>query len=79
MMGWSFRRPLNLGPLKINLSRKGVGFSVGVRGFRIWTGRVGPPVYANVDTGDRNLSARLLQERTVQSDATRSTIVSTWL
>jgi hypothetical protein len=40
-MGWSFRRRLNLGPLRINLSRKGAGFSVGVRGFRIGRDAVG--------------------------------------
>jgi hypothetical protein len=34
-MAWSFRRGINLGPLRINLSRKGAGFSVGARGFRI--------------------------------------------
>jgi hypothetical protein len=34
-MAWSFRRSLNIGPLKINLSKKGAGFSVGARGFRV--------------------------------------------
>jgi hypothetical protein len=34
-MGWSFRKPFNFGPLRVNLSRRGVGYSVGVRGFRI--------------------------------------------
>jgi hypothetical protein len=34
-MGWSFRRSLNFGPLRVNLSKRGVGFSVGARGFRI--------------------------------------------
>jgi Protein of unknown function (DUF4236) len=33
-MAWHFRRSLNLGPLKVNLSKSGVGYSVGVRGFR---------------------------------------------
>ncbi len=33
-MGWSFRRSMNVGPLRINLSRSGVGYSVGGRGFR---------------------------------------------
>jgi hypothetical protein len=40
-MAWSFRRSLNLGPLRINLSRKGAGFSVGARGFRIGRDAVG--------------------------------------
>jgi len=34
-MGWNLRKPFNFGPLRINLSKKGVGYSVGVRGFRI--------------------------------------------
>lgn len=38
-MGFYFRRSLNLGPFRVNLSRGGVGWSVGGRGFR--TGRSG--------------------------------------
>jgi hypothetical protein len=34
-MGWSFRRSINLGPLRINASKSGVGYSFGGRGFRI--------------------------------------------
>ena len=34
-MGWSFRRSLNLGPLRLNASKSGIGYSVGVRGFRV--------------------------------------------
>jgi hypothetical protein len=34
-MGWSLRRSLKLGPLKLNFSKSGVGYSVGVRGFRV--------------------------------------------
>ena len=33
-MGWNFRRSVNLGPLRVNLSKKGVGYSVGAKGFR---------------------------------------------
>jgi hypothetical protein len=33
-MAWSFRKGLNLGPLRINLSKGGIGFSIGARGFR---------------------------------------------
>lgn len=38
-MGFYFRRSVNLGPFRMNLSRGGVGWSVGGRGFR--TGRSG--------------------------------------
>jgi hypothetical protein len=33
-MAWSFRRSLRIGPAKINLSKSGVGYSVGIPGFR---------------------------------------------
>ncbi len=33
-MGWSYRKSLRKGPFRINLSRKGVGHSVGTRGAR---------------------------------------------
>ncbi|MDI9404127.1 MAG: DUF4236 domain-containing protein [Limnohabitans sp.] len=36
-MGFYFRRSVNLGPFRVNLSRGGVGWSVGGRGLR--TGR----------------------------------------
>jgi hypothetical protein len=34
-MAWGIRRSLNLGPLRINVSKSGLGYSVGGRGFRI--------------------------------------------
>jgi hypothetical protein len=34
-MGWRFRKSISFGPLRINLSGKGAGVSVGGRGFRI--------------------------------------------
>jgi hypothetical protein len=34
-MGLRFRKSINLGPLPINLSKSGVGFSLGVKGFRV--------------------------------------------
>jgi len=34
-MGWGFRRSINLGPLRINASKSGLGYSFGGRGFRI--------------------------------------------
>jgi hypothetical protein len=34
-MGWSYRKRLKFGPIRINLSRSGVGMSWGIRGFRI--------------------------------------------
>src|SRR5436309_1582142 len=34
-MGWRFRRSLKLGPLRLNFSKSGIGYSAGVRGFRV--------------------------------------------
>ncbi|HVJ07102.1 MAG TPA: DUF4236 domain-containing protein [Acidisarcina sp.] len=34
-MGWGFRRSLKFGPLKLNFSKSGIGYSVGGRGFRV--------------------------------------------
>lgn len=33
-MGWTFRRSLSFGPVRLNLGKSGVGYSVGGRGFR---------------------------------------------
>lgn len=33
-MGFRFRKSVNLGPLRLNFSKSGVGYSVGVKGFR---------------------------------------------
>jgi len=32
-MAWRFRKSIKLGPLRLNLSKSGVGTSIGVRGF----------------------------------------------
>ncbi len=34
-MGLRFRKSINIGPLRINFSKSGIGFSIGVKGFRI--------------------------------------------
>jgi hypothetical protein len=34
-MAWNFRRSIRLGPLRVNLSRSGIGYSVGTRGVRV--------------------------------------------
>jgi hypothetical protein len=34
-MGFYFRRSFGSGPFRINLSSRGVGYSVGTRGFRV--------------------------------------------
>jgi hypothetical protein len=34
-VGWNFRRSIRFGPLRFNLSKSGVGTSVGIPGFRV--------------------------------------------
>jgi hypothetical protein len=34
-MGWNLRRSVSFGPLRFNLSKSGVGYSVGTRGLRV--------------------------------------------
>jgi len=33
-MGFYYRKSVNLGPFRVNLSKRGLGYSVGGRGFR---------------------------------------------
>lgn len=42
-MGFYIRRSLRIGPLRINLSRHGIGYSVGIRGARIGRSSQGHP------------------------------------
>src|SRR5438132_6541259 len=37
-MGWYLRKSFGFGPLRLNLSKSGLGYSVGVRGARIGVG-----------------------------------------
>jgi len=43
-MGWYFRRSIKFGPLRLNLSKSGVGYSYGMKGLRVGTGPRGPYV-----------------------------------
>ena len=45
-MGWYLRKSLGFGPLRINLSKSGLGGSVGVKGFRVGSGPRGPYLHA---------------------------------
>lgn len=43
-MGWYLRKSMRFGPMRINLSRRGIGVSVGIKGLRVGTGPRGPYV-----------------------------------
>ncbi|MFR8331189.1 MAG: DUF4236 domain-containing protein [Oscillospiraceae bacterium] len=34
-MGFRFRKNINFGPMRLNFSKSGVGYSVGGKGFRV--------------------------------------------
>ncbi len=34
-MGWSYRKSVHVGPFRVNLSKSGIGYSVGEKGFRV--------------------------------------------
>ena len=36
-MGFFYRKSVNFGPFRVNLSKSGVGYSVGGKGFRVGT------------------------------------------
>ena len=36
-MAWRFHKSLKIGPIRLNLSKSGIGTSIGVRGFRVGT------------------------------------------
>ena len=48
-MGWYLRKSLSFGPLRLNLSRSGLGGSVGVKGLRVGTGPRGRYLHAGRD------------------------------
>ena len=36
-MGWSYRKSWGLGPVRINLSKRGISVTTGIKGLRIGT------------------------------------------
>lgn len=45
-MGWFLRKSIRLGPLRLNLSKRGLGASVGVKGLRAGVDASGKPYVA---------------------------------
>jgi hypothetical protein len=71
-MGWFLRKSFRFGPLRLNLSRRGIGASVGVKGLRagvdargqsyVAGGRAGIYFRQRIPTGDpRPISQERLQ------------------
>ena len=45
-MGWYLKKSFAFGPLRLNLSKSGLGASVGVKGLRVSTGPKGKQIHA---------------------------------
>lgn len=43
-MGWYLRKSVKFGPVRVNFSKSGIGYSFGIKGARIGTGPRGPYV-----------------------------------
>jgi hypothetical protein len=49
MMGWYLKKSFGFGPLRLNLSKSGIGTSLGVKGLRVSTGPKGRQLNAGRD------------------------------
>jgi len=45
-MGWSFRKSISVGPLRLNVGKRGLGVSTGVRGARVGLEASGRPYFS---------------------------------
>lgn len=45
-MGWYLKKSFAFGPLRLNLSKSGLGSSIGVKGLRVSTGPKGEQIHA---------------------------------
>jgi hypothetical protein len=45
-MGWSFRKSIGIGPLRLNLGKRGVGVSTGIPGARVGIEASGRPYFS---------------------------------
>ncbi len=54
-MGFTYRKFFNLGPFRVNLSKSGVGYSVGGRGFRVGINHSKPQADYNPLSKDFNM------------------------
>jgi hypothetical protein len=71
-MGWYLRKSVKMGPLRLNFSKRGVGFSTGVKGFRIGTGPRGPYVAGGRGGVYFRQSLRARAQRAVRTPTTRT-------
>lgn len=67
-MGWRFRKSKKIGPFRINISNKGVGYSVGTKGFRISHGADGKDRVTTSIPGTGIYSTQTLDKDTKASE-----------
>jgi hypothetical protein len=71
-MGYYFRKSLNFGGFRVKLSKSGIGYSYGVKGFRISTGPRGtyhPDKVATMALEFRELAERRMKEINIAYEA----------
>ena len=64
-MGWYLKKNFAIGPLRLNLSKSGLGASVGVKGLRVSTGPKGAQVNAGREGLYYRASLNMQPERPV--------------
>lgn len=67
-MGFSFARSVKLGPLRVNVSKRGLGVSAGVKGARVSVGPRG--TYVTLGRGGFRYQTKLGDSRTVRPNRT---------
>jgi hypothetical protein len=77
-MGFYFRRRLSLGPLRLNLSKSGIGISSGIRGLRAGITAHGR-MYTTANVPGTGLYWRKVYARHAPSPPSRSHHVGFWL
>lgn len=74
-MGWSFRKSVTFGALRLNFSRSGVGASLGLKGARVSFGKGG--IFLNLNSHGFFFRKRIDEPKTSMNKMTNSELQST--
>lgn len=69
-MGWRFFRSINFGPIRINFSKSGIGWSVGGKGFRVGVDSKGKK-YNNVSIPGTGISKKTYHDNASSNQPTQ--------
>lgn len=75
-VSWRFQKSIKVGPFRINLSKSGVGYSVGTRGLRLGRDAKGRN-YTNVSIPGTGISNRTYHQSSSAKQQTHRPIVKT--